>query len=211
MVIKYKNGQMAMAHNGNLVNAAKIREKLEEEGIIFQSTIDSEVILNLISRFRLTSNNIEEAIVKVMKEIKGAYSLVILTPNKLIGIRDPHGIRPLCIGRIDDSYFLDFESALFRPYLISPLFPVCLASVLFRFHPAFAAFQIDLALVLSRLHFASVPLRGILHLFSAALINGIALGPPFCCPPRSSPRSPPISIASGLYKLPFTLPKCLSI
>lgn len=110
MVIKYKNGQMAMAHNGNLVNAAKIREKLEEKGIIFQSTIDSEVILNLISRFRLTSNNIEEAIVKVMKEIKGAYSLVILTPNKLIGIRDPHGIRPLCIGRIDDSYVLASET-----------------------------------------------------------------------------------------------------
>lgn len=110
MVIKYRNGQLALAHNGNLVNASMIREKLEEDGVIFQSTIDSEVILNLISRFRLSTNNIEEAIVKMMREIKGAYSLVTLTPNKLIGIRDPHGMRPLCIGRIEDSYILASET-----------------------------------------------------------------------------------------------------
>jgi len=96
---KYKNGQMAMAHNGNLVNAAKIREKLEEEGIIFQSTIDSEVILNLISRFRLTSNNIEEAIVKVMKEIKGAYSLLFSHQTSLLV-----------------SETLTYKTALHRPY-----------------------------------------------------------------------------------------------
>ncbi|MFZ5986977.1 MAG: amidophosphoribosyltransferase [Bacillota bacterium] len=110
MVIKYRNGQLALAHNGNLVNASEIRDKLEENGVIFQSTIDSEVILNLISRFRVSSSNIEEAIAKMMNEIKGSYALVILTPKRLIGIRDPFGIRPLCIGVIDDSYVLASET-----------------------------------------------------------------------------------------------------
>lgn len=110
LVIKYKNGKMALAHNGNLVNASEIRDGLEENGTIFQTTIDSEVIANLISRFRPTNNNIEEAIIQMMKEIQGSYALVILTPNKLLGIRDPFGIRPLCIGRIDDSYVLASET-----------------------------------------------------------------------------------------------------
>lgn len=110
MVIKYKNGQLAIAHNGNLVNAKDIRERLEDEGVIFQSTIDSEVILNLISRFRVTSSNIEEAIARMMKEIKGSYALVLLSPKKLIGVRDPFGIRPLCIGKLDNSYVLASET-----------------------------------------------------------------------------------------------------
>ncbi len=110
MVIKYKNGNMALAHNGNLVNAAEVRERLEEEGVIFQSNNDSEVILNLISRCRLTSSSIEEAIEKMMDEIKGSYALVILTPKRLIGVRDPFGIRPLCIGLIGNSYVLASET-----------------------------------------------------------------------------------------------------
>ncbi len=110
MVVKYKSGQMALAHNGNLVNAAEIRDRLEDNGTIFQSTIDSEVIANMISRCRTSNSNIEEAIVQMMKEIKGSYALVILTPKKLIGIRDPFGIRPLCIGKIDDSYVLASET-----------------------------------------------------------------------------------------------------
>lgn len=110
MVIKYKNGQMALGHNGNLVNAAELHEMLEENGAIFQSTIDSEVILNLISRCRISSNTIEEALVNMMKEVKGSYALVILTPKRLIGIRDPLGIRPLCIGIIDNSYVLASET-----------------------------------------------------------------------------------------------------
>lgn len=110
MVIKYRNGQMALAHNGNLVNAAEIRGKLEENGAIFQSTADSEVILNLISRYRISSISIEEAIQKMMRDVRGSYALILLTPNKLIGIRDPLGIRPLCIGIIDNSYVLASES-----------------------------------------------------------------------------------------------------
>lgn len=111
MVIKYRNGQLALAHNGNLVNASEIRTKLEDTGTIFQSTIDSEVILNLIARFRISSENMEETMLKVTKEIKGSYALVVLTPKRLIGVRDPLGIRPLCIGKIgESSYVLASES-----------------------------------------------------------------------------------------------------
>ena len=111
MVIKYKNGKLALAHNGNLVNSNELREKFEEEGVIFQSTIDSEIILNLISRHRVTSSGIEEALEKTMQEIKGSYALVILSPRKLIGVRDPLGIRPLCIGITEDgSHVLSSET-----------------------------------------------------------------------------------------------------
>lgn len=110
MVIKYKNGQLALAHNGNLVNAAELRGQMEESGAVFQSTNDTEVIANLISRYRISSINIEETLTKVMKDIKGSYALVILTPTRLIGIRDPLGIRPLCIGIIGNSYVLASES-----------------------------------------------------------------------------------------------------
>ncbi|MCR4434680.1 MAG: amidophosphoribosyltransferase [Clostridiales bacterium] len=110
VVAKYRNGQLALAHNGNLVNAAEIRENLEESGAIFQSTSDSEVILNLISRYRISSVNIEEAIHKMMLDVSGSYALVILTPQRLIGVRDPLGIRPLCIGKMDNSYVLASET-----------------------------------------------------------------------------------------------------
>lgn len=113
MVAKYRNGQLALAHNGNLVNAAQIRSRLEENGAIFQSTNDTEVIANLISRYRLTNGSIEETLTNVVKEIKGSYALVILTPKKLIGIRDPYGIRPLCIGKLENSYVLASESCAF--------------------------------------------------------------------------------------------------
>jgi len=110
MVVKYKNGHMAIAHNGNLVNAADLRNKMEENGALFQSTSDTEVIANLISRYRVGSTNIEDTLPKVMDEIQGSYALVIATPQKLVGIRDPLGIRPLCIGAIEDSYVLASES-----------------------------------------------------------------------------------------------------
>lgn len=111
MVIKYRNGKLALAHNGNLVNSNQIREKFEDDGVIFQSTIDAEIILNLISRFRVSSSGIEEAIEKTMGEIQGSYALAILTPSRLIGVRDPLGIRPLCIGITEDeSYVISSES-----------------------------------------------------------------------------------------------------
>jgi len=110
MVVKYRGGQIALAHNGNLVNASEIRNKLEEHGAIFQSTNDTEVIVNLISRYCLTSASIEETLANTVKEIKGSYALVILTPDSLVGIRDPFGIRPLCIGKLNNSYILASES-----------------------------------------------------------------------------------------------------
>jgi len=110
MVIQYKKGQMALAHNGNLVNAAEIRRQMEEDGVLFQSTIDSEVIANLIARYRKSNENIEDCIAKIMDVIKGSYTLVILTPKKLVGVRDKNGIRPLCIGKLGNSYVLSSES-----------------------------------------------------------------------------------------------------
>ena len=110
MVVKYKIGQLALAHNGNLVNAAELRTKMEDNGAIFQTSSDTEVIANLISRYRVSSGNIEETLEKVMETIRGSYAIVIVTPKRLIGIRDPQGIRPLCIGKLDNSYILASES-----------------------------------------------------------------------------------------------------
>jgi amidophosphoribosyltransferase len=110
IVIKYKVGQLAISYNGSLVNANEIRNDMEEKGAVFQANNDAEIIANLISRYRITSGNIEEALLKVMNDIKGGYSFITLTTNKLIGARDPLGIKPLCIGRIKNSYILSSES-----------------------------------------------------------------------------------------------------
>ncbi len=109
-VIKYKSGQMALAHNGNLINASELRHKLEESGAVFQTSNDTEIMANLISRHRVSSDSTEEAISKMMKEIKGSYAIVIVTSNKVFGIRDPNGIRPLCLGKLNNSYILASES-----------------------------------------------------------------------------------------------------
>lgn len=105
---KYKLGSIAIAHNGNLVNADIIRELLEDGGCIFQTSNDSEVILNLIARG--AKRGIEKAVVDAIQAIKGSYAIVILAGDKLIGVRDPNGIRPLCIGRLNDNYILCSES-----------------------------------------------------------------------------------------------------
>jgi amidophosphoribosyltransferase len=103
-----KLGSIAMAHNGNLVNADVIRELLEDGGHIFHTSIDTEVIATLIARG--ASKGIEKAVVDAIQAVRGSFALVILTKNKLIGARDPHGIRPLCIGKIDDAFILASES-----------------------------------------------------------------------------------------------------
>lgn len=110
LIINYKDGQIALAHNGNLVNASKIRYDLENQGAIFQTSTDSEVIANLISRNGLHCTSLEEVLKKTMEVIEGSYALVILTQKRLIGIRDPWGLRPLCIGKLDNSYILASES-----------------------------------------------------------------------------------------------------
>lgn len=104
-------GQIAVAHNGNLTNAAELRDKLEAKGVMFQTTVDSEVILNLLAQPALDGN--ENHLVSVVRQIEGAFSLVIMTETELIGVRDPHGFRPLSIGKVDDAWVLSSETCAF--------------------------------------------------------------------------------------------------
>ncbi|SDF56388.1 amidophosphoribosyltransferase [Sporomusa acidovorans] len=108
LLVNYSGGQISLAHNGNLTNAHEIREGLEQRGSVFQTSMDSEVLVNLIARS--SRQTIEEKIVDTLTNIHGAYCLVIMTENKLIGVRDPHGFRPLCLGRLGDGWVLSSES-----------------------------------------------------------------------------------------------------
>lgn len=110
LVLNYVKGTLGLAHNGNLINTPQLRRELEYTGAIFQTTIDSEVIAYYIARERLQSKSVEEAVGRAMNKIKGAYSLVIMSPRKLIGARDPFGFRPLCIGKRDNAWLLASES-----------------------------------------------------------------------------------------------------
>lgn len=101
---------MGLAHNGNLINAGELRHELEYSGAIFQTTIDSEVIAYHIARERLNTRTVEEAVGRAMHKIRGAYSLIVMSPRKLIGARDPYGFRPLCIGRRESAYILASET-----------------------------------------------------------------------------------------------------
>lgn len=110
LVLNYAKGTLALAHNGNLVNTGKLKEELEESGAVFQTTTDSEVIACHIARERVHSASAEEAILKTASKIRGAYGLVIASPRKLIGVRDPFGLKPLCLGKRKDSYIIASES-----------------------------------------------------------------------------------------------------
>lgn len=110
LVLNYVKGTLGLAHNGNLVNAPELRRELEYTGAIFQTTIDSEVIAYHIARERIHTGSVEEAVSRAMDKIKGAYSLIVMSPRKLIGARDPYGFRPLCIGKRDNAYILASET-----------------------------------------------------------------------------------------------------
>lgn len=110
LVTKYIKGTLAIAHNGNLVNAVELREELERNGAIFQTTIDSEVIAYLVAKERISSVSVEDAVAKAMKYLRGAYSLLVMSPRKMTCVRDPYGFRPLCIGKRDDVYVVASES-----------------------------------------------------------------------------------------------------
>lgn len=110
LVLNYVKGTLGLAHNGNLVNAPELRHELEYTGAIFQTTIDSEVIAYHIARERLNTSTVEAAVGRAMMKIKGAYSLIVMSPRKLIGARDPFGFRPLCIGKRDNAYILASET-----------------------------------------------------------------------------------------------------
>jgi amidophosphoribosyltransferase len=108
LVINYARGQISLAHNGNLINASAWRQKLEKEGSIFQTTSDSEVILHLIAK--ANRRPIEKAVHYALAKLKGAYSLLIMTPEKMMAIRDPWGVRPLCLGKLGNSWIAASES-----------------------------------------------------------------------------------------------------
>ena len=110
LVINHVKGSMVLAHNGNLTNAAELREKLELSGAIFHTTSDTEVIAYTITSQRLHTPSIEEAVAETMDLIQGAYSLVIMSAQKFIAARDPNGFRPLCIGTVEDGYVFASES-----------------------------------------------------------------------------------------------------
>lgn len=108
LMVSYAGGQMSLAHNGNLTNARELRSELEQQGSVFQTSIDSEVIVNLIARS--TQSSIEEKITESLSRVKGAYCLVIMTEEKLIGVRDPQGFRPLCVGKLNGGWVIASES-----------------------------------------------------------------------------------------------------
>ena len=110
LVLNYIKGTLMVAHNGNLVNAVDLRRELELMGAIFHTSIDSEVIAYLIARERLHVGTVEDAVKLAMQKIRGAYSLVVASPRKMIGARDPFGFHPLCIGKRDNAYFFSSES-----------------------------------------------------------------------------------------------------
>jgi len=107
-VVEYGRGGLAVAHNGNLVNAMELRERLEERGSIFQSTVDTEVIVHLIAT--AAGSRVVERVVAALAQVRGAYSLLFLTPTEMIAARDPNGFRPLVLGRIKDAVVVASES-----------------------------------------------------------------------------------------------------
>ncbi len=108
ILIDCAHGQIALGHNGNLVNAGELREQLVREGSIFQTNSDTEVILHLYAKS--VAEKVEDAIVESVSQVSGAFSLVMLTPENLIAVRDPHGFRPLALGRIGDTYVVCSET-----------------------------------------------------------------------------------------------------
>ena len=106
IVVNHIKGRMALAHNGNIVNCEQLRRELELEGSIFSTTSDTEVISYIITKGRLKAPSIEQAVNQAMRRVKGAYSLVIMSPSKLIAVRDAHDFRPLCYGKTEDGRYV---------------------------------------------------------------------------------------------------------
>jgi amidophosphoribosyltransferase len=106
--VVYRGGPLALAHNGNLVNARELRTGLEGSGSIFQTTLDTEVFLHLMALS--SADNPQDALIEAMRQVRGAYSMVVLTPEAVFAARDPHGFRPLCLGRLGDGYVVASET-----------------------------------------------------------------------------------------------------
>ena len=114
LVLNYLKGTLALVHNGNITNTDKIREQLQNTGAIFHSTTDSEVIAYQIAKDRTRTSSIEEAVAKTAPGLIGGYALLIMSPQKLIGVRDPLGLKPLCLGKLNDSYILASENCALK-------------------------------------------------------------------------------------------------
>ena len=110
LVLNYIKGTLALAHNGNLVNAEELKEELIYGGAVFHTTTDSELIAYHIARERVHTGSVEEAVLRAAERLKGGYALVIASPRKLIAVRDPWGIKPLCIGKRGEAYVAASES-----------------------------------------------------------------------------------------------------
>jgi amidophosphoribosyltransferase len=110
-VITYSHGQIAIAHNGNLVNAAALRREYEAQGSIFQTTMDTEVILHVLAK--ISKKGVNGQIEEALKRVRGAYSLIFLTPSYMVAARDPNGFRPLCIGRMGNAWMVASETCAF--------------------------------------------------------------------------------------------------
>lgn len=106
--VYYDGGNLSLAHNGNLTNAVQIRTELAKDGVVFQTTIDSEVVLSLIARSR--NKNLEDRVAEAADKIEGAFAILIMNDNKLIAFRDPYGFRPLCLGKMDNGWVVASET-----------------------------------------------------------------------------------------------------
>ena len=113
LVLRYIKGQLAISHNGNVTNTAEIRKELERNGAIFQTTADTEIIAYLIARERINAPSIEEAVKRAMRQLKGAFSLLVMSPHKMVAARDPWGFRPLSIGKRDKAVLFSSETCAF--------------------------------------------------------------------------------------------------
>ena len=113
LVVRHIKGPMAIAHNGNLVNARELREEYELKGAIFHTTNDTEVISYAITEQRLVCPSIEKAVENALGRLRGAFSIVVMSPKKLIAARDPFGFRPLSLGKLGDSYVVASETCAF--------------------------------------------------------------------------------------------------
>lgn len=114
LVMRYIKGSLAIAHNGAITNLSELHETLEQGGAIFQSNSNAELIAYVVASQRVVTASIEDAVLSAVKLLKGAFSMVLSSPSKLIGVRDPNGFRPLCIGKIGESYVLSSESCAFE-------------------------------------------------------------------------------------------------
>ena len=108
IVIDSAHGQLALGHNGNLINAGEVRDALVREGAIFQTSTDTEVVVHLFARSK--AENVETAIVDAIGQVRGAYSFVLMTKDRIVGVRDPHGFRPLALGRLGDAWVICSET-----------------------------------------------------------------------------------------------------